>query len=293
MGYGEDRVHLTSGMIIRPDFYTGSRSIGARSSRKLGLDPDRPTGLVMFGGHGSRAMHGIARRLDDTQLIMICGHNAALAQQLCAHQRAGARAARRAGIHFADPPLHAARRFLHRQAGPRQHQRGRAAGAAGGGGAQHLDHAAGALQHRLGARERRRHRARIVQASSRGGACRSSRRLDEFRASLARISNRAVFEIPEILERIMESRALPARYRGSAPAPQRSPLPAWRASSMATFLLAFGALFSIVNPLSGAFIFFGATQGMEPEDARRTCRAGWRSTHSASWPPRSTSALTC
>ncbi len=34
---------------------------------------------------------------------------------------------------------------------------------------------------------------------------------------------------------------------------------------MTTFLLAFGALFSIVNPLSGAFIFFGATQGMEPK----------------------------
>lgn len=33
---------------------------------------------------------------------------------------------------------------------------------------------------------------------------------------------------------------------------------------MATFLLTFGALFSIVNPLSGAFIFFGATQGLEP-----------------------------
>lgn len=32
---------------------------------------------------------------------------------------------------------------------------------------------------------------------------------------------------------------------------------------MTTFLLAFGALFSIVNPLSGAFIFFGATQGMD------------------------------
>lgn len=30
------------------------------------------------------------------------------------------------------------------------------------------------------------------------------------------------------------------------------------------FLLAFTALFSIVNPLSGAFIFFGATQGLEP-----------------------------
>jgi len=34
---------------------------------------------------------------------------------------------------------------------------------------------------------------------------------------------------------------------------------------LTTFLLAFGALFSIVNPLSGAFIFFGATQGMAPK----------------------------
>jgi multiple antibiotic resistance protein len=33
---------------------------------------------------------------------------------------------------------------------------------------------------------------------------------------------------------------------------------------MKTFLLAFGALFSIVNPLSGAFIFFGATSQLEP-----------------------------
>ena len=33
---------------------------------------------------------------------------------------------------------------------------------------------------------------------------------------------------------------------------------------MTTFLLAFGALFSIVNPLSGAFIFFGATRELEP-----------------------------
>jgi multiple antibiotic resistance protein len=31
-----------------------------------------------------------------------------------------------------------------------------------------------------------------------------------------------------------------------------------------TFLLAFGALFSFVNPFSGAFIFFGATRELEP-----------------------------
>ncbi len=42
---------------------------------------------------------------------------------------------------------------------------------------------------------------------------------------------------------------------------------------MATFLLAFTALFSIVNPLSGTFIFFGATQGL---DARiRKLLARW------------------
>jgi multiple antibiotic resistance protein len=34
---------------------------------------------------------------------------------------------------------------------------------------------------------------------------------------------------------------------------------------LATFLLAFGALFSIVNPLSGAFIFLGATRELEPK----------------------------
>jgi multiple antibiotic resistance protein len=31
-----------------------------------------------------------------------------------------------------------------------------------------------------------------------------------------------------------------------------------------TFLLAFGALFSIVNPMSGTFIFFGATRDLDP-----------------------------
>ena len=41
---------------------------------------------------------------------------------------------------------------------------------------------------------------------------------------------------------------------------------------MKTFLLAFGALFSIVNPLSGAFIFFGATRGLEPRERAQVSR---------------------
>src|ERR1700735_3439256 len=46
----------------------------------------------MFGGHGSRVMRGIAKRLDDVQLILICGHNAALAALLRAQPARAPRA---------------------------------------------------------------------------------------------------------------------------------------------------------------------------------------------------------
>ncbi len=41
---------------------------------------------------------------------------------------------------------------------------------------------------------------------------------------------------------------------------------------MTALLLAFGALFSIVNPLSGAFIFFGATRDLEPRIRKQVSR---------------------
>jgi multiple antibiotic resistance protein len=41
---------------------------------------------------------------------------------------------------------------------------------------------------------------------------------------------------------------------------------------LATFLLTFGALFTIVNPLSGAFIFFGATRQLGPRVRAQTSR---------------------
>src|SRR3984885_160388 len=49
-------------------------------------------------------------------------------------------------------------------------------------------------------------------------------------------------------------------------------------SSFSTFLLAFTALFSIVNPLSGAFIFFGATRELEHKTRAQTAR--WVSIYS-------------
>lgn len=82
MGYGPAQVHATSGMILRPDFYRPLDIDRAIERRKHGLDPDLPTALVLFGGSGSAAMLGIAERLKDTQLILICGHNEALATKL-------------------------------------------------------------------------------------------------------------------------------------------------------------------------------------------------------------------
>ena len=82
-GFAGDKVHATSGMIIRPDFYRVPEAFDrAGRLEALGLDPRRPVGVVMFGGHGSRSMLGIAERLPGTQLILMCGHNARLADRL-------------------------------------------------------------------------------------------------------------------------------------------------------------------------------------------------------------------
>jgi UDP-N-acetylglucosamine:LPS N-acetylglucosamine transferase len=81
-GCNPSHIHQTSGMIINPDFYRDLHINRDTEMRQLGLDPNRPVGLVMFGGHGSRMMRSIARRLDDVQLILVCGHNAVLADEL-------------------------------------------------------------------------------------------------------------------------------------------------------------------------------------------------------------------
>jgi Glycosyltransferase family 28 C-terminal domain len=86
MGHHPQRVFETSGMILKPRFYE-SVSVDRKAERtKLGLDPDLPTGIVLFGGHGSPVMTDIANRLAEfsgrLQLIMICGHNQKLRSEL-------------------------------------------------------------------------------------------------------------------------------------------------------------------------------------------------------------------
>jgi 1,2-diacylglycerol 3-beta-galactosyltransferase len=85
-GYAKDRIFQVSGMILRPKFYEHKDLDRAVELTKLGLDPERPVGLVMFGGQGSRLMLDIARRLNSpesgVQLILICGRNEELATRL-------------------------------------------------------------------------------------------------------------------------------------------------------------------------------------------------------------------
>jgi 1,2-diacylglycerol 3-beta-galactosyltransferase len=199
-GYADARIHPTSGMIIRPDFYRDLTVDRRAERRKLQLDPDRPTGIVLFGGHGSKAMRGIAKRLDNTQLILVCGHNFALADEL---REMSARAPR-AVIGFTSHMryfMHLSDFFI---------------GKPGPGSISE------AIQQRLPVIVTRnawtmpqeRYNTDWVEENNvglvlesftaiRDGVSALTARMNEHRRSVARIHNRAIFEIPEILERIL------------------------------------------------------------------------------------------
>lgn len=85
-GLADQRIFRTSGMIIQPRFYEPVHANRAEHRRRLGLQPDRPTGLVLFGGYGASVMRDITAQLDasglDVQLILICGRNEKLRREL-------------------------------------------------------------------------------------------------------------------------------------------------------------------------------------------------------------------
>ena len=86
LGHKDDSIFGTSGMILHPRFYEPQQMDRTAERKKLGLDPDLPTGIVLFGGYGSWKMLRILRRINQTslpvQLILICGKNEKLAQSL-------------------------------------------------------------------------------------------------------------------------------------------------------------------------------------------------------------------
>jgi 1,2-diacylglycerol 3-beta-galactosyltransferase len=86
LGHAPQRVFQASGMILRPAFYETPRIDRRAERERLGLAPDIPTAIVLFGGEGSNAMYSIAKSLGnseiDLQLILICGRNTRLRERL-------------------------------------------------------------------------------------------------------------------------------------------------------------------------------------------------------------------
>ncbi len=86
IGIPAERIFQTSGMILKPRFYEKTTIDRVAERQRLGLEAECPTGIVLFGGHGSKVMVDITRKLNESgtgvQLILICGHNEKLADQL-------------------------------------------------------------------------------------------------------------------------------------------------------------------------------------------------------------------
>lgn len=205
MGHAPSRVFRVSGMILNPSFYEKeplSPEQRARERKGLGLDPERPVGLVLFGGQGSSVMLDIARQVCDRhQLVLICGHNQKLATKLRALPH-------RAGMYVEgftkDVPqyMRLADYFIGKP-GP---------GSISEAVAMRLpaivERNAWTLpQERYNADWVREQGVGIVLPNFRGIAAAVDRLLEvdayqRFRAALERQANRAVFEIPDILEQI-------------------------------------------------------------------------------------------
>jgi 1,2-diacylglycerol 3-beta-galactosyltransferase len=86
MGHPDDRIFRASGMIVHPRFYEAPVADRMAERQRLGLERNLPTGLVLFGGHGSKAMLETAERIESSdlnvQMIYICGKNEKLAAAL-------------------------------------------------------------------------------------------------------------------------------------------------------------------------------------------------------------------
>jgi glycosyl transferase family 28 len=200
MGHADDRIFRVSGMILRPNFYDPISADRTAERQRLGLDAARPTGLVLFGGQGSNVMREIARRLHDTQLIFICGRNETLAAKLRALP---AKSPRFVEGFTAEIPyyMHLADFFIGKP-GP---------GSISEAVAMKLPviverNLFTLPQERYNADWVREHGAGLVLRNFRGvrdAAEELLGALDEYRGNVARIENRAVFEIPEILARLL------------------------------------------------------------------------------------------
>jgi len=207
-GYPSERLSLTSGMILRPAFYRAAAVDRDAELRALGLDPSRPTGIVMFGGQGAAEMAGIARRLDEVQLILLCGRNETLLRRL----RALRRSAPHAALGFTEDIARTMRlgNFFIGKPGPGSLSEAVHCGLP----VITFDNAWTMPQERYNTRWVRESGVGLVRTSLRSVRAAVTELLSDlpaYRSRVAAIDNRAVFEVPEILDSLMRSGAAPPR----------------------------------------------------------------------------------
>jgi UDP-N-acetylglucosamine:LPS N-acetylglucosamine transferase len=218
-GHMDNRIFRASGMILHPRFYEAPVQERAAGLARLGLRGDLPTAVVLFGGYGSQAMLEIAERLDDSklelQLIFICGRN----ERLAAALRAGGTRLPR----FVEGFTKDVNRYMHLtdfligKPGP---------GSVSEALAMRLPVIVACNAWTL---PQERYNAEWVLENEVGVVLRSFREivpavgrmiepanLARFRANAGGLKNRAVFEIPGMLEQILESNARVAETVGSA-----------------------------------------------------------------------------
>jgi 1,2-diacylglycerol 3-beta-galactosyltransferase len=202
-GYPAERIFRSSGMILKPLFYrpfTGDRRNGRI---ELGLDPDLPTALIMFGGYGSKSAERIVERLERAELaiqtIVICGHNEKLRAAL--EGRAGCHA-----VGFTDrvPDYMRLADFFVGKPGPGSISEALQMGLPV------------IIERNRMTMPQERPNTHWVEDKQLGIVIKDFRqiaeavqslladdRLEQFRRNAAQLNNRAVYEIPDILEKVM------------------------------------------------------------------------------------------
>jgi hypothetical protein len=220
LGHDDAHIFRTSGMILRPEFYVPDNSNPLALRKELGLHPDLTTAIVLFGGHGSKVMYEITRQLDAAQLpiqlILICGRNEELAAKFNAQQ--WRMPVKVIGFTKEIHKLMRAADFLIGKPGP-----GSIAEAMVRKLPVLIECNAWTLpQERYNATWVTEKRVGIVLRTFKEVVSGVQRMLDpatlaEFRKNFAALENRAIFEIPEILDKLLcESASAQSPQPGSA-----------------------------------------------------------------------------
>jgi UDP-N-acetylglucosamine:LPS N-acetylglucosamine transferase len=223
-GYAATQTALLSGVVLRPQLYA-RHTQPPLTHADLGLDAARPTGIVMFGAEGSAEMLRIAKALPEQQLLFICGRNAAVQTQLAALGSAAPHAAQpHTALGFVEDIASVLRLgdyFI---------------GKPGPGALSEALHMGLPVitQLNAGTLPQERFNAHWVRQQGFGIVVRSwaqlapaverlLRWLPQHRQAVARLDNRALFEVPELLaEKLMSSQRPPtagrSRWQATQPA---------------------------------------------------------------------------